>query len=143
MTENTQDGLSAVAPNEAPQTKRRGPDLTSDPIGKLLIMLAVPAGIGFFFMIAYNLVDTIWANQYPEPGEAANMTGAALGRSFGPFFLMQAFSIGLMQGTTALVSNALGARQGDRARHTMRPLLRRARSTQSRAVRRHYLSDAG
>ena len=117
MTENMQDGLSAATPTDAPQTKRRGPDLTSDPIGKLLIMLAVPAGIGFFFMIAYNLVDTIWANQYPEPGEAANMTGAALGRSFGPFFLMQAFSIGLMQGTTALVSNALGARQGEKARH--------------------------
>lgn len=119
MTENTQNGQSAAKPTDAPQAKRRGPDLTSDPIGKLLIMLAVPAGIGFFFMIAYNLVDTIWANQYPAPGEAANMTGAALGRSFGPYFLMQAFSIGLMQGTTALVSNALGARQGDKARHTI------------------------
>ena len=70
-------------------------------------------------MIAYNLVDTIWANQYPAPGEAANMTGAALGRSFGPFFLMQAFSIGLMQGTTALGSNALGAKKGEKARHTI------------------------
>ena len=117
MTENTQDGPSAVPDATKPQTRGKGPDMTGDPIGKLLIMLAVPAGIGFFFMIAYNLVDTIWANQYPEPGEAANMTGAALGRSFGPFFLMQAFSIGLMQGTTALVSNALGARKGDQARH--------------------------
>lgn len=96
--------------------KSRRPDLTADPIGKLLIMLALPAGIGFFFMIAYNLVDTIWANQYPAPGEAANITGAALGRSFGPYFLMQAFSIGLFQGTTALVANALGAREGDKAR---------------------------
>ncbi|MAH87708.1 MAG: hypothetical protein CMF26_03755 [Kiloniella sp.] len=97
--------------------KRRGPDLTQDPIGRLLIMLALPAGIGFFFMIAYNLVDTIWANQYPVAGEAANATGAALARSFGPFFLMQAFSIGLMQGTTALVANALGGKDQDRARH--------------------------
>ena len=117
MTENTQDGPSAVPDATKPQTRGKGPDMTGDPIGKLLIMLAVPAGIGFFFMIAYNLVDTIWANQYPEPGEAANMTGAALGRSFGPFFLMQAFSIGLMQGTTALVSNALGAHKVDQARH--------------------------
>ncbi|MGB1156895.1 MAG: MATE family efflux transporter [Alphaproteobacteria bacterium] len=115
MTENTQDAVA----DTATATKSRGPDLTSDPIGKLLIMLAVPAGIGFFFMIAYNLVDTIWANQYPAPGEAANMTGAALGRSFGPFFLMQAFSIGLMQGTTALVANALGARNPGKARHTI------------------------
>lgn len=115
MTENTQDAVA----DTATATKSRGPDLTGDPIGKLLIMLAVPAGIGFFFMIAYNLVDTIWANQYPAPGEAANMTGAALGRSFGPFFLMQAFSIGLMQGTTALVANALGARNPGKARHTI------------------------
>ncbi|MAV47269.1 MAG: hypothetical protein CBC49_004615 [Alphaproteobacteria bacterium TMED89] len=120
MTEQTQDGPGAAPEAIAPEaTKSRRPDLTSDPIGKLLIMLAVPAGIGFFFMIAYNLVDTIWANQYPEPGEAANMTGAALGRSFGPFFLMQAFSIGLMQGTTALVANSLGAKRGDQARHTI------------------------
>ena len=115
MTENTQDAVA----DTATATKSRGPDLTGDPIGKLLIMLAVPAGIGFFFMIAYNLVDTILANQYPAPGEAANMTGAALGRSFGPFFLMQAFSIGLMQGTTALVANALGARNPGKARHTI------------------------
>jgi Na+-driven multidrug efflux pump len=115
MTENTQDAVA----DTATATKSRGPDLTGDPIGKLLIMLAVPAGIGFFFMIAYNLVDTIWANQYPAPGEAANTTGAALGRSFGPFFLMQAFSIGLMQGTTALVANALGARNPEKARHTI------------------------
>ena len=51
------------------------------------------------------------------PGEAANPTGAALARSFGLFFLMQAFSIGLMQGTTALVANALGAKEQNRARH--------------------------
>ena len=119
MTEHTQDGTSPATTPDEPKAKRRGPDMIGDPISKLLIMLAIPAGIGFFFMIAYNLVDTIWANQYPAPGEAANMTGAALGRSFGPFFLMQAFSIGLMQGTTALVSNALGAKEGDKARHTI------------------------
>ncbi|MDA8604403.1 MATE family efflux transporter, partial [Alphaproteobacteria bacterium] len=119
MTERTQDSTSQATAAEASKAKRRGPDMIGDPIGKLLIMLALPAGIGFFFMIAYNLVDTIWANQYPAPGEAANMTGAALGRSFGPFFLMQAFSIGLMQGTTALVSNALGAKKGEKARHTI------------------------
>lgn len=119
MTERTQDSTSQATAAEVSKAKRRGPDMIGDPIGKLLIMLALPAGIGFFFMIAYNLVDTIWANQYPAPGEAANMTGAALGRSFGPFFLMQAFSIGLMQGTTALVSNALGAKKGEKARHTI------------------------
>ena len=119
MTERTQDGTSPATTPDEPKAKRRGPDMIGDPISKLLIMLAIPAGIGFFFMIAYNLVDTIWANQYPAPGEAANMTGAALGRSFGPFFLMQAFSIGLMQGTTALVSNALGAKKGEKARHTI------------------------
>ena len=123
MTERTQDGTSPATTPDEPKAKRRGPDMIGDPISKLLIMLAIPAGIGFFFMIAYNLVDTIWANQYPAPGEAANMTGAALGRSFGPFFLMQAFSIGLMQGTTALVSNALGAKDGAQARPTLpRPL---------------------
>ena len=54
MTENTQE---TVAPASAPKSRR--PDLTSDPVGKLLIMLALPAGIGFFFMIAYNLVDIL------------------------------------------------------------------------------------
>ena len=114
MTANANQPASEAV---SPAAKRRGPDLTEDPIGRLLIALAVPAGIGFFFMIAYNLVDTVWANQYPAPGEAANPTGAALARSFGPFFLMQAFSIGLMQGTTALVANALGAKEQNRARH--------------------------
>ena len=114
MTANANQPASEAV---SPAAKRRGPDLTEDPIGRLLIALAVPAGIGFFFMIAYNLVDTVWANQYPAPGEAANSTGAALARSFGPFFLMQAFSIGLMQGTTALVANALGAKDQNRARH--------------------------
>ena len=48
MTERTQDGTSPATTPDEPKAKRRGPDMIGDPISKLLIMLAIPAGIGFF-----------------------------------------------------------------------------------------------
>ena len=42
MTANANQPASEAV---SPAAKRRGPDLTEDPIGRLLIALAVPAGV--------------------------------------------------------------------------------------------------
>ena len=96
-----------MSSTDVSQTGRQGPNLTVDPIASLLAKLAIPAGIGFLFATLYNLVDSFWANRLgtalgsPDPVDA-------LGASAGYFFLMLAFAIGLNQGSTAVMTNALG-----------------------------------
>ena len=96
-----------MSSTDVSQPGRQGPNLTVDPIASLLAKLAIPAGVGFLFATLYNLVDSFWANRLgttlgsPDPVDA-------LGASAGYFFLMLAFAIGLNQGSTAVMTNALG-----------------------------------
>ncbi len=57
----------------------------------------------------FNVVDTFWA------GQLSAQAIAALSLSMIPFLGLLSLGIGLGQGTNALVSNALGAQQNERA----------------------------
>jgi putative MATE family efflux protein len=86
-------------------TITQGQSLTTAPVPKLLLSIAIPASIGFFFNTMYNVVDTWVAGQIS--GEAL----AALSLTFPVFFIIIAVSYGVGTGVTALISNELGAQQ--------------------------------
>jgi Na+-driven multidrug efflux pump len=85
-------------------------DLTTGPVRPLLRSIALPAGIGMFCNTLFNLTDTFFA------GRISTEAVAGLSISFPVFFLILATGAGLGTGTTALMANALGARQRDEAR---------------------------
>jgi len=86
-------------------------DLTQGNIKKQLISMAVPAGIGMLFYTLYNVVDTFYA------GLISTEALAGLAISFPVYFILLAFAVGFGQGTTALVSNLLGAKKEEDAIH--------------------------
>lgn len=77
---------------------------------KQILTIAIPVSIGFFFNTMFNVVDTFWA------GKIGPLALAALSATFPVFFLIIAFGNGFSIGTTALISNAIGAKQESRAR---------------------------
>jgi putative MATE family efflux protein len=81
-------------------------DLTQKPIPALIRTIAVPASIGFFFNTMFNVVDTYYG------GRLSTDALAALSLSFPVFFMIIALGSGIATGTTALISNAIGG--GDR-----------------------------
>ena len=88
-------------------------DLGNEHIPKLVRQIAIPASVGMFFNTMYNVVDTFWAGQLSP--EAL----AALSLSLIPFIGLLAVGIGLGQGASALISNALGAEDDDQASRLM------------------------
>ena len=81
-------------------------DLTTQPIPQLIMKLAVPSSIGFFFNTMFNVVDTYFG------GLISTQALAALSLSLSVFFMIIAIGTGIGAGTTALIANSLGA--GDR-----------------------------
>ena len=88
-------------------------DLGNEQIPKLVRQIAIPASVGMFFNTMYNVVDTFWAGQLSP--EAL----AALSLSLIPFIGLLAVGIGLGQGASALISNAMGAEDDDQAGRLM------------------------
>ena len=84
-------------------------NLTGDPIPGLIRKIAMPASIGFFFNTMYNVVDTFYA------GQISKFALAGLSLSFPVFFIIIGMGSGISQGATALISNALGARDRNKA----------------------------
>ncbi len=84
-------------------------NLAKDPIPLLVRRIAFPASVGWFFNTMFNVVDTFWA------GQLSAQAIAALSLSMIPFLGLLSMGIGLGQGTNALVSNAMGAQQEERA----------------------------
>lgn len=85
-------------------------DLTVGSIPQHIRKLAVPTSVGFFFHTMYNVVDTFYA------GLLSTEALAALSLSFPVFFLIIAVAVGIGAGATALVSNALGAKNPELAK---------------------------
>ncbi|TFG60574.1 MAG: MATE family efflux transporter, partial [Spirochaetales bacterium] len=86
------------------------PDLLNDPIPLLIRKIGFPAGLGIFFNTMYNVVDT-WFG-----GRISTTALAAMSLSFPVFFILISFGSGFATGVTALVGNALGARDDRKAR---------------------------
>ena len=92
-------------------TKNTDSTLTTEPIPKLLKIIALPAMVGFFFNTMYNVVDT-WV-----AGQISNEALAAMSLTFPVFFIIIAVAMGIGTGVTALIANELGANRIHMARH--------------------------
>lgn len=88
---------------------RKPLSLTTDPIPSLIVRIAFPASVGFFFNTMFNVVDTYYA------GRLSTDALAALSLSFPFFMIILAVGVGVGAGTNALISNALGAGREDEA----------------------------
>ena len=90
--------------------KKQQLDLIKDPIPYLIVKMAVPVSIGFFFHTMFNVVDTYFASQI------SGVAVAAITITFPIFFMIIAISSGTRQGATALIANAEGANNKDLAK---------------------------
>ncbi len=86
-------------------------DLTQGDIKVQIKKLAIPASVGFFFHTMYNVTDTYFA------GLISTQALSALTLSFSIFFMMIAIAGGMSEAVTALVGNALGKKDREKAAH--------------------------
>ena len=84
-------------------------DLTRGSIWQLLRKVTIPASTGSLFQTFYNLVDTYFA------GRISPEALAAIAKSWPIYFIAIAVAVGIGAGTTALISNAIGARENKKA----------------------------
>ena len=84
-------------------------DLTRGSIWQLLIKVTIPASTGSLFQTFYNLVDTYFA------GRISPEALAAIAKSWPIYFIAIAVAVGIGAGTTALISNAIGAKEDKKA----------------------------
>jgi len=84
--------------------------LTTEPVPGLLLSLAIPTSVGFFFNTMYNVVDTFVA------GYLSTQALASLSISSPIFFALIAISMGIGSGTTVLIANSLGSNDRDAAK---------------------------
>ncbi len=80
-------------------------DLTECPIGRTLFILAAPIVFGMVLQTGFNIIDTFFV------GLLGSEKLAAISVTFPVVFIFIAIAIGLSVGTTALISQALGARK--------------------------------
>ena len=78
-------------------------NLTEDSIPYLVVKMAVPVSIGFFFHTMFNVVDTYFTSTI------SSVVVAAITIAFPIFFMIIAISSGTHRGATALIVNAEGA----------------------------------
>lgn len=86
-----------------------GKDLTKGPIGKTIFLLAAPIVFGMVLQTGFNIIDTFFV------GMLGSEQLAAISVTFPVVFIFIAIAIGLTVGTTALVSQALGAKKDEDA----------------------------
>lgn len=84
-------------------------DLTEGKVSTHIKRIAIPASVGWFFNTMFNVVDTFFA------GKLGTASLAGMSMSFPIFFIVIALSSGFGTGTTALISNSLGAKDSKRA----------------------------
>ena len=84
--------------------------LTTESIPRLVRQVAIPASVGYFFHTMYNVVDTYFG------GLISTQALASLSLSFPVFFIIIAVGMGISTGATALIANALGAGEREKAR---------------------------
>ena len=77
-------------------------DFTKDKISQLLKKIAIPAATGTLFSSLYTLVDTFYA------GLISPNALVALSKAFPISFIIIAFGVGILAGSTSLISNAIG-----------------------------------
>lgn len=94
-------------------TKKSTVDLGTEPIGKLLIKQAVPAGIGILVMSLNVLVDTIFVGNW-----IGSIAIAAINVVLPVSFFIAALGMAIGIGGSSIISRALGAKNKEKALHT-------------------------
>ena len=92
---------------------KKKPSLTEDPITELFIKIAIPSSVGTIFQTLYNVVDTFFA------GKISADALAAIAQTFPVFFIIIAMGVGLSIGITALISNAMGEKEEEKASYLL------------------------
>ena len=85
-------------------------DLTKGDIPSQLRHLFIPASVGFFFHVLFNIVDTFYGGQISP--EAL----AALAITFPIYFIILSLGVGFSAGISALIATDIGAKQPENAR---------------------------
>ena len=85
--------------------------LTSGSIPKIMNRLFIPASVGFFFNVLYNIVDTYFG------GKISPETLAGLSISFPIFFIIIALVFGFSSGCSALIATEIGKGDKENAKH--------------------------
>ena len=103
--------MNAPKDNATPSAAgRHRMDLTTGPIGRLLLKFALPILAGNALHVLYNIVDTFFVGRLSDGAGAV----AATTLSFSPFFVLISVGSALTIGTSILVAQYTGA-----ARHDM------------------------
>ena len=84
-------------------------NFTKDKISYLLKKIAIPAATGTLFQSLYTLVDTYYA------GKISANALIALSKAFPITFVIIAFGVGILAGTTSLIANTLGEKDDYKA----------------------------
>ena len=84
-------------------------NLTKERIWPLLVKVTIPASTGSLFQTFYNLVDTFFA------GKISPEALSAIAKSWPIYFIAIAVAVGIQAGTSALIGNAIGAREHRKA----------------------------
>ena len=84
-------------------------NFTKDKISYLLKKIAIPAATGTLFQSLYTLVDTFYA------GKISANALIALSKAFPITFVIIAFGVGILAGTTSLIANTLGEKDDYKA----------------------------
>lgn len=92
---------------------RTSGNLLEGPVFPALVRMALPASIGYFFNTMYNVVDTYWA------GRLSTDALAGLSLTFPVFAMLLAVAVGTAAGSTALISNYIGAGHIQRSRQIL------------------------
>ena len=95
-----------MSQNPAPNQNKMG----TQPIGRLLLTMALPMTISMLFQALYNVVDSYFVAKLSQ--DAMN----AVSLAFPVQSLLIAFSVGTGVGMSALISRTLGEQRPDRAR---------------------------
>ena len=91
-------------------------DLGRDPVGRLVLRLAIPSMLAQFVNVLYSIVDRMYIGNIPEVGDAA-LAGAGV---CGPIVtLISSFAFLIGVGGAPLMAMSMGAGDNERARRIL------------------------
>lgn len=86
--------------------------LETEPVGRLILRLAIPMVLAQLVNLLYNIVDRIYVGRIPETG---SLSLAGLGVTFPIILLVSAFAMLAGMGGASRAAVSMGAKDNDRA----------------------------
>lgn len=87
--------------------------MRTQPIGKLLASMSLPAIFSMLVLALYNVIDTLFISSYSERVYGANYGTTALSAAYPIQMLLIAFAVGIGIGTNVVIAHKLG--EGNKA----------------------------